>query len=209
MLKKLSIILLITGFISSIAFAQSRKEKSAWYLGIGIGYGEGYTKSSQENNEDIYSFNDRFSAFDSKFKLSGHLGAGAIVGIDTHFGFEFAFIFETSKYDKASLKYEQALQIYNFFAMITYFPFKLNLFLKGGAGLSVLSNKTSGDIDSKKNYTGFGGSISLGYAFPLNRTFHLCLDFTFSYQNFDLYENDDKSLKSSMFWSVNLSLYKF
>jgi hypothetical protein len=77
------------------------------------------------------------------------------------------------------------LQITNYFAALTYFPWETGLFLRGGAGLStfVQTTNVSGSQTTERS-GGLGFLVAAGYALQLTGAHHLTLTVEQTWQSY-------------------------
>lgn len=182
------------------------QEKSSWYLGFGIGTGDG----SLENK---YGYSDNISnAFGSGWNYSPRVainfGVGSILNPKTHLGFELSAIRQDATYSSSGISGSASLQINNYMAIATYFPMISGFFVKGGAGLSYLQWEANASVPGysehiSDTYSGMGIIGGIGYAFWIGETFNLCLHFDYSYQEYGEY------IDNSNFYAVYISFYWF
>jgi hypothetical protein len=88
------------------------------------------------------------------------------------------------------------LQISNYFAALSYFPWDTGLFLKGGGGVSTFTI----DVGSQSvRATGAGALLGAGYALKLSGSHHLTLSFE---QTWQWYSSSDPNKPDSSQTSV-------
>ncbi len=202
-MKKLivsALALMLVVAVSGVSFAQEH-EKSSWYIGFGLGTGDG----GWEVDGKEVTFDDWFEGFDTIPRGTGNLGVGAILNPKVHLGFDGSFIRQEGEgygyYDV-----EANFQINNYLAALTYFPTGEGLFIKAGAGVSVITYEISvGLVSVSESHSGMALLGGLGYAFWLGKTFNLCLNAEYSHQSYTYEEAPD----NSHFWNVYVSFYWF
>jgi hypothetical protein len=158
------------------------QRRSPWYIGFGFGSGNGWVagqgqRSTLHDFAEGAGFNLGFN-----FKVGGTLSPRLLLGLDVttlgSFGHQ----------PVSGSSHEAAAFITNFDAMLTFFPWERGFFVRGGAGLAVLTLETTAarywppTYLNTQEYTGFGGVVGLGYAFWLGRSFNLTLNADFSFQ---------------------------
>ncbi len=180
--------------------------KSSWYIGSGIGGGNGTIKYADGKKTSIKKFeSDRD---DSKTKYYGNttqnFGIGFIFNQNIHLGFDVSFIDSTADKYNGSRIVEDDLFITNYISCITYFPFSKGLFFRQGAGFSTFSRDIKGtDENTKIKSSGIAVLAGTGYAFSIYRSFNLCINLDYSRQYYA------RNVKSSDFWNLYVSFYWF
>jgi hypothetical protein len=79
---------------------------------------------------------------------------------------------------------DTGLGVQNADAVLTWFPQRDGLFLRGGAGLSSLTRQDTGFYSSTETFGGVNGVVGLGYALPLGRTLNLTINGDLSLQRY-------------------------
>lgn len=173
--------------------SSDQKIKSSWYIGFGLGSGDGSWNIDGKN----ISFDDWSQGTTDKLTLTLNFGVGAILTPNFHLGGEISAISHQVVYETQ----DALAQINNYMLMLTYFPMETGLFIKGGAGLSVLVIQV-GSFNESAN--GLGGLIGAGYYFWLGQTFNLGLNFDYSYQK---YRAEANKPSDSSFYNLYVTCY--
>jgi opacity protein-like surface antigen len=179
-------------------------EKSNWYIGFGLGTGNGgWTVSGNSITMDEWA-----EGSTDKTTVTIDFGVGAILNPSTHIGFDGSAIRRQISASALGYDITANVQINNYLAMLTFSPTDSGFFLHGGAGVSVfvLDLKISGIGSDSESASGFAGLAGLGYAFWLGESFNLGLNFDYSYQS---YRSNNLELDDSHFWNVYVSFYWF
>lgn len=203
-MKKLivpALALMLVVAVSGVSFAQEHK-KSSWYIGFGLGTGDG---GSEIEGEQV-TFDDWFEGLDTGPRVTVNFGVGAILNPKLHLGFDISAIRQEGDGEVYGYDIEANTQITNYLAALTYFPTGEGLFIKAGAGVSVIGYEMSGGlVEVSESYSGTAILGGLGYAFWLGKTFNLCLNAEYSHQTY----TDEEAPDNSHFWNVYLSFYWF
>lgn len=188
--------------VSGVSFAQEH-EKSSWYIGFGLGAGDG---GWEVDGEEV-TFDDWFEGFDDTSpKVTINFGVGAILNPKLHLGFDMSAIRQEGVDYGYYYDVKANFQINNYLAALTYFPTGEGLFIKAGTGVSVIGYEISGGpVLESRSASGTALLAGLGYAFWLGKTFNLCLNAEYSYQDY----YDEEAPDSSHFWNAYLSFYWF
>jgi hypothetical protein len=193
--------LMLVVAVSGACFAKEH-EKSSWYIGFGLGTGDG----GWEIEGKEVTFDDWFEGFDTTPSVTGNLGVGAILNPKLHLGFDLSVISQEGDGEVHGYDVEANFQINNYLAALTYFPTGEGLFIKAGAGVSVITYEISGGpVSESRSDSGTAILGGLGYAFWLGKTFNLCLNAEYSHQSYD----DEEAPDNSHFWNVYVSFYWF
>jgi hypothetical protein len=179
------------------AFAQhADTEKSTWYIGFGLGSGDGGWTDDDGEKITFKKFSD---GADDRSTMTLDFGVGAILTNNFNIGFNVNYIDHYGTY----AGYEFDVSIMNMMCMLTFFPMEEGLFLRAGIGTSRLYQK----IESYgTNYVdGYGALLGAGYYFKLTKTFNLGLNFDYSVQKY----SKSGYPKDSHAWAVYLSFYWF
>ncbi len=168
-------------------------EPSKMYLGAGIGPGLG---ARFKVNGNTVTFSDQFQGATDKtppiavnvasFGLA--LNSKTFVGIDLSAVAQFGTIAGNTTH----------VQINNYFAALTHFPWEKGLFVRGGAGLSNLVTVSGSQSDTVH---GFGALLGAGYALELSGRHHVTLTYTQTWQS---YSSSGSKPDSSQFGAVYL-----
>ncbi|MDH5720733.1 MAG: autotransporter outer membrane beta-barrel domain-containing protein [Spirochaetia bacterium] len=187
--------------------SNTKEQKSSWYLGFGLGSGDG-AYSLASGNE--VTFDDWFEGLDTGPKIAIQLGVGAIILNDFHLGFDMSALSQNGTYKDYFGNIDAQLQINNYLLSLSYFPYTTGLFIKAGLGASVISsnikieafgmNETYND-----SFGGFSGLIGAGYYIWLGDTFNLGINLEYSHQEYE----ESSIPRKSNFWSVYTSFYWF
>jgi hypothetical protein len=152
--------------------------RSPWYIGFGIGAGDGNTTVAGNTS----SFHQLLATQGSDgFRLAGNFKVGATLNEKTLVGLDITVL---RAFGTAS-GFDTWVQVGNVDCMFTYFPMTYGLFLRGGGGLAFLQTGigdryTGAQITN--DYGGFGLLGGVGYAFWLGRRFNLTLNLDLSMQ---------------------------
>jgi len=178
------------------SFTQEHK-KSSWYIGFGIGTGDGSAEVDGVKKTSTEWFN--YAGLSASPVLTMNFGVGAIINPKLHLGFDWSAI----RQEGSGHGIERMIQINNYLFALTYFPKGEGLFLKAGAGASSIIYDVSGGSPSAYSGTAILGG--LGYAFWLGKSFNLCLNAEYSHQTYsNKYAPDNSS-----FWNLYVSFYWF
>lgn len=154
--------------------APAEKERGNWYIGFGLGGGDGTLTprgglatamgtGSLRFSGDKGSFNFRIGATASPKLLLG-LDTGAVVASD----------------DRVALggtTYKASSSLTYYDAAFMFFPWERGLFLRGGVGLSSASfTLEGGGTKTEVSANGLNVLGGIGYAFWLGRSFNLTLN---------------------------------
>jgi hypothetical protein len=176
------------------SFTQEHK-KSSWYIGFGIGTGDG---SCEVDGEKVTS-DEWFEDLSTSPILTLNFGVGGIINPKLHLGFDWTAI----RQEGSNHSVERMVQINNYLFALTYFPKGEGLFLKAGAGASSIIYDVSGGSPSA--YSGTAVLGGAGYAFWLGKSFNLCLNADYSHQTY----SNKNAPDSSHFWNLYVSFYWF
>src|SRR5882672_6686889 len=145
----------------------------------GAGLGGGFGGRAKFNGRSV-SFDDQLQGTVDKSPLIGvnvasfgiAMRPGLFAGIDlTGFG-QSATALNGDK---------RNLQITNYFAALTWFPWETGLFLRGGAGLSQFLTRTG---STTEHSGGLGVLVAAGYALQLTGAHHLTLTVEQTWQSY-------------------------
>ncbi len=202
--KKQAIIALLFFFLfkstyNSFAF-EDDPEKRDWYIGFGIGTGDGFFENGSKTK-----FSDYFENAESVSpKISLSFGIGAVINPNFHIGGEVEAIMQSGRIELSGEKNDIELSSSNFLAVFYLFPMEEGFYIKGGAGFGTINYNTfeSGDKEEIKEQ-GYAFKAGVGYFFRLGSLFHLGLSFDYTYHKYE------GSLTQSQFWTGQLSFYWF
>ncbi|MFL5263624.1 MAG: hypothetical protein ACJ79L_14570, partial [Anaeromyxobacteraceae bacterium] len=157
-------------------------QRDSWYIGFGLGSGVG----NVSGGGDTQSFHDmmRAAGVDSPITVALQFEVGATVRPDLLLGFDVRGVRSQGSTSQFGPNVDLGLQTTDYLAVATWFPAERGFFLRGGAGLAILSvdaNSGSGGRVSN-SYTGVGALAGLGYAFWLGQHFNLTLNLDASVQ---------------------------
>ncbi len=149
----------IAGFASTSAAAEGDQSESLWshwYVGTGIGPGFG---AKYKLNGQTITFDDRLQGATDKTPLLALniVNAGIALSPNLLVGFSGSAVSETGKLAGNNAH----LQINNYFAAVTWFPFEQGFFVRGGGGLSSILIDTGVTSDRT---SGFGILLGGGFA---------------------------------------------
>jgi len=202
------LIVIIPFCIAGTSYAEENK-KGPLYFGLGFGDAtlkfEGgslssYIEDSSDGEFQSGEDEDEYSVF--------HIGIGGVVNQKLHLGVDISSVKQ-----KSTIRYYSLLgnllsgsaevQLTNYFAALSYFPFERGLFVKMGGGISKLDQKVSAffseDTDS---YSGLGYMFGLGYDLRLLGRLHLGLHADYSKQNYQGKDAPEDTDFTNMYISV-------
>jgi hypothetical protein len=201
-MKKSVVVVLTAVLVLICCFSQAmaaEKKKSSWYIGFGVGTGilemEGETAEDYLDDQDFDNVGD---------ELTLNFGVGAILNPKLHLGFDLSAILQELDLDNSHRS--ELYQVNNYFAALSYYPWKKGFFVKVGGGLSVLVYDE--DTDKNNNLDTYGGAgylVGLGYDFWLGKSFNLGIHAEYSRQAY----NDKDAPDDTDFLNVYLSFYWF
>jgi hypothetical protein len=180
--------------------ARPRNQRDRWYIGFGLGYGDG----SVSDSSGTWSFDDPIGGRTAKamvnFKIGATLSPKLLLGLDWTSGgaalspkLPLGFSWVRKAADQIV---ENAVVMNNFNAVTTYFPIEQGPFIRGGAGLSKLEVLVAGVTETYRGVNVLGGA---GYAFWIGKAFNLTVNLDASRQFYW-----DSGPNSSTFWSMYL-----
>jgi hypothetical protein len=194
----ISLMFLMVMMVVSGETHAAEKRKSSWYIGFGIGTGE--LKVEGETIDDTFS---DYPSIDVGQELTLNFGVGKIINPKLHLGFDLSAIRQSAEDDFDSTF---DLQVNNYFAAISYFPFEKGLSLKAGAGISAfVYDLDTAFYDKSETFMGTGYLLGVGYDFWLGKSFNLGIHAAYSRQNY----NDSDAPDDTEFTNVYLSFYWF
>src|SRR6266568_475327 len=172
---------------------KSSGEPSKVYIGAGVGPGLG---ARFKVNGNTVAFSDQFQGATDKSPLVAvnvasfglALNSKTLVGIDLSAVAQLGTIAGNATH----------VQISNYFAALTYFPWEKGLFVRGGAGISNFVTVSGSQSD---RVYGFGALLGAGYALQLSGRHHLTLTYTQTWQS---YSSSGSKPDSSQFGAVYL-----
>jgi len=176
--------------------------KSTWYLGFGVGTGNGSLKTDAAGTFGLDEFMGA-DGVDYSPRITYNAGLGAIVSSGLHLGFDISGIYaaaEASGGDAVA-----TFRITNYLAMVSFFPTDEGLFVRLGAGAAAAKRTWDygAGVSGDETYSGYGVLGGAGYAFWVGETLNLVLNFDYSYQSYG------EDLDATKFWNVYVSFYWF
>ena len=181
----------IAGFAA--AAAEGERSGIGWYAGTGIGPGSG---AKYKLNGQWVTFEDGLkNATDTSPLIAINLvNAGVTLTPNLLFGASVSAVGKTGKVGTN----DAHLQINNYLAAVTYFPFEQGLFVRGGVGLSNILIDT-GAVSNRTSGTGI--LVGAGYALPVARRHNITFTADHSRQS---YSGSSTKPDSSQFTAVYL-----
>lgn len=182
-------------FAQDLSLARSVSPKSSWYIGFGLGSGNGQWSIIGQN----VTFDDWSTGLSDTMKLTGEFGVGAVVSPNWCFGGMVSFLSCQGKY--AGERYNA--QMNNYLLVATWYPMEDGFFLRGGIGYAgfVIDTPYGDNVTN-----GLGMLAGLGYDLKIGSTFHLGVHLDYSYQN---YSDADGKPDDGQFWNINAAFYWF
>ena len=166
--------------------------RDTWYIGFGLGTGNGNV-ALQDGSE--LSFSDLNLNRDTT-NVALNFKVGATLTPTLLLGFDWTVVHAGASDDFATT----SVQVANYDAMLTWFPWETGFLLRGGVGLSSLTLKAaSGSLGGTSTYTGGNVDVGAGYAFWLGDHFNLTLNLDLSAQG---YGSGTNGPKSSTLWNL-------
>jgi len=95
------------------------------------------------------------------------------------------------------------MQLRNYFAAVSYFPFEKGLFLKAGGGISELTQTTTVFSEQKDKFSGFGYMICIGYDLRIVKRLHIGIHADYSRQTY----NSSDAPDDTDFTNIYIALY--
>ncbi len=167
-------------------------QRDSWYIGFGIGGGDGTIKDSAGTS----SFNDFFGK--SPTTLAFNFKVGATLTPRLLLGLDFSGVSSTASDSGVTA----TLGIANYDGVVTFFPMERGLFLRGGVGLSRLTLDVTGFGSS--SFSGANVTGGAGYAWWLGRTFNLTVNLDYSAQFYGDNNGGTTGPQGSSFWALGL-----
>jgi hypothetical protein len=159
-------------------------QRDSWYIGFGIGSGVG----SGVYGGQRFDFSDVYGLSSTPFSLQAEIGA--TVRPDLLLGFDLRLLRTQSSGSYVdgfgSLVSDPAVQVTQGLAMLTWFPARQGLYLRGGVGLASYSEDAvvNGVHSGGGSATGFSVLAGVGYAMWLGQTFNLSVGLDLSAQGY-------------------------
>jgi len=188
--------------------AQTKTPEGATRVIIGAGLG-GASGAKYKVNGQTVTFNDRFqgSPDDTSTVAVKVATFGIALAPGLYAGLDLTGVAKAGNVPKPGLPltFEKTyLQITDYFAAVTYFPWEWGLFLKGGLGLSTFAIAAD---SGNAHASGLGLLVGAGYALQLSGAHHLTLTVEQTWQSYG--GSSATKPDSSQFASVFLGyLYK-
>jgi hypothetical protein len=147
-------------------------------LFVGAGLGAGFAARSTVNGHSA-SFDDQLSGATDKTALVSINLVSFAIGLNPklYVGLDVSAVAQSGKLAGT----DTHLQISNYLAALTYFPWETGLFLRAGAGVSVFSVTTSSQTDRSN---GLGLLVGAGFAQQLSGAHHLTLTLEQTWQSY-------------------------
>jgi hypothetical protein len=164
--------------------------RDSWYIGFGFGTGGGSVKGQG----DTLSFSDMNLGRDPT-NLMLNFKVGATLSPTLLLGFDLSALRSQASDSLATT----AVQVTNYDAMLTWFPWETGLNLRGGVGLSVLTWDL--DVLGSSSWTGGNLDVGVGYAFWLGKSFNLTLNLDLSAQGYGSSNDAPESSTTWMLWA--------
>jgi hypothetical protein len=170
--------------------------RDGWYIGFGLGSGAG----SVSANGTSQSFTDMLHTAGAgspvsvalQFEVGATLRPDLLLGLDIH----------ALRSQGSSPFGDLGVQATEYLAAVTWFPMREGFFLRGGAGVAVLTlDQNDGFGRASDNYGGVALVGGAGYAFWLGRHFNLTLNADLNGQ---IYGGGSGNPESSRFVDVYL-----
>lgn len=178
------------------AFPRREKQRGSWYIGFGLGGGDGTLKLA----DGSYSFEEYVGPDPTQLFLN--IKVGATLTPKLLLGFDITAIRSAWEDDSGA---SAAAQVTNYDAVATFFPTGRGFFLRGGVGASafVVDLDLPGYASGSESTTGVNVLGGVGYALWLGKAFNLTLNLDMSAQSYG--DQDDLYgllPESSSFWSL-------
>lgn len=171
---RLSRLLLAALLLPSLALAQEH-QRDSWYIGFGLGTGSGRVTAEGETR----TFADL--NIGTPVNVALNFKVGATIAPTMLVGFDVTAVRAQSEESGIST----GVQVTNYDAVLTYFPWREGFFLRGGAGLSVLTLDVDfGGSSGVSTDTGVNLLGGVGYAFWLGQKFNLTANLDVSLQKY-------------------------
>ena len=179
--------------LATVAEAQIGREhqRRSWYIGFGLGSGEGWRTDDGESK----SFDEWFDLFNmNPTKMTFNFKVGATLTPNLLVGFDITALRAQASRTVMGADVSVAFQINNYDGMVTFFPTGEGFFIRGGLGLASFVTEIDTPIGSdSETVTGFGIVFGGGYAFWLLKSFNLTLNADYSLQSYGEGDGPDSS----------------
>jgi Outer membrane protein beta-barrel domain len=191
--------------------ALAEDHEGSWYAGFGVGAGNLSIENGSLESYLKDSSGGRYSTVDEDEEMIAlHLGAGYIVTPRLHLGIDISSV----KQEAVSQRYDPSddrgpvnieIQLINYFAAASYYPFEKGLFIKVAGGFSVLSqDENSVAVDDRSDiYSGTGYMLGIGYDLPIVKRLHIGIHADYSRQSY----GDKDAPDDTEFTAVYLTVY--
>jgi hypothetical protein len=167
-------------------------QRDSWYIGFGLGVGGGNLSQGGTN----YSFKD-YQGNGSTTDVSLNFKVGATLSPRLLLGFDGSAVRSATDANGITT----GVQISNYDAVVTFFPYEQGLFLRGGVGLSALSEDVAiaGYGSGTRSTKGVNVLAGVGYAWWIGQKFNLTANLDYSAQSYG--SSSDKPERSS-YWAL-------
>lgn len=167
------------------AYQPPRKQRGTWYIGFGIGGGEGSVDTTDQGTLDFKDLvGPGRDTVALNFRVGATLSPNVLLGLDM--GVVSAVSDSGGADRSADLSY--------FDAGVMFFPMERGLYFRGGIGFSEFAQELPEGDFSANGYNVLGG---VGYAFWLGRTFNLTLNLDAQRHFFD-----EANVEGGVAWSA-------
>jgi hypothetical protein len=180
------------------------QQRGSWYIGFGLGGGDGSVNlpsGALSSSGGKFSFKEYLGPSPTTVGLN--LKLGATLTPKLLLGGDITAIRSNS----TDSGVDASLQITNYLAMVTFFPWEKGFFLRGGLGFSKFSYDVNVSGTSLSNSeSGTAAQVGLGYAWWLGKAFNLTVNLDFSGQSYGDSGSDPYGAlpKSSSFWALGV-----
>jgi hypothetical protein len=156
--------------------------KSSWYIGLGAGSGTG---GWTYNDNSSFTFDDVTKGSSSSTCIGLQFGVGGNINDNFSLGFDISAIRQAADYDYYGSTLSSYVQINNYLGVLTFFPIKDYLLIRGGAGFAAMQfDIESSSSKFSKSFAGAAALIGVGVAFPVYNNFHLGFNIDYSVQKY-------------------------
>jgi len=137
-----------------------------------------------------------------------HIAVGSVVNPKIHLGLDISGVSQEASCPRYDPSYylspaKVEMQLRNYFAAVSYFPFEKGLFLKAGGGTSELTQTTTVFFEQKDKFSGFGYMIGIGYDLRIVKRLHIGIHADYSEQTYHSSDAPD----DTDFSNIYLALY--
>ena len=188
--------------INAFAYHSGEQHRNDWYLGFGVGHASVfntyYEKDGERTNFEDWAESQGYNEGIYNVKLGKTINQYLLLGFD-------ATIVNYANGgflgDNINLKY---INIKNYYAVATYFPWKKGFLFRGGAGYSRLVKiqdfKDEIENNTEEHTSGYGFVVGVGYSFWLGKTFNLSLYLDHSQQGYKESSTEPDSSQFTAFY---------